>query len=86
MMTSPARVDDNDEETPFLQIPSDDTPYKPTPLPTAQVSVLLLPWIAEAIVAHSISPYINQVRWYFGCVRLIGVHPSVFSSFEIFQS
>jgi len=60
-MTSPARVDDNDEGTPFLQIRSDDTPYKPTPLPTAQVSVLLLPWIAEAIVSHSISPYINQL-------------------------
>jgi hypothetical protein len=62
-MRSPARsADDNDdEETPLLHVQNDDTPHKPTPLPIAQISVLLLPWIAEATVSNSITPYINQV-------------------------
>jgi len=58
----PVTSDDNDdEETPFLGVRSDDTPHKPTPLPAAQISALLLPWIAEATISQSISPYINQV-------------------------
>jgi hypothetical protein len=62
-MRPPARSSDNDdEEAPLLRVQKDDgTSPKPTPLPTAQISVLLLPWIAETIVSHSISPYINQV-------------------------
>ena len=53
--------DDVGEETPF--IPNDDpVPRKPTPLPTFQISILLSLWVAEAVVEHSISPYINQVR------------------------
>ncbi|KAH9955871.1 MFS general substrate transporter [Russula dissimulans] len=54
---------DNDE-TPLLRAQSDDAgdaPHKQTPLPATQISVLVLPWIAESIVAHSISPYINQL-------------------------
>jgi hypothetical protein len=63
-MRPPAVSDDNnDEETPLLSQGRDGPPHKPTttPLPTSQVAVLLLPWIAESIVSQSISPYINQV-------------------------
>jgi hypothetical protein len=62
-MRSPARSDDssNDEETPLLSAQSDDTPLKPSPFPTIQISVLVLPWIAETVMTYSISPYINQV-------------------------
>jgi len=61
-MRPPARSGDNDdEETPLLRVQGDGTSLKPTPLPTAQISLLVLPWIAETIVSHSISPYINQV-------------------------
>jgi len=59
---SPARFDNDDEENPLLRAAdSDDAPHRPTPLPTTQILVLILPWIAEAIVSYSISPYINQV-------------------------
>ena len=61
-MRPPARLEDNDnrdEGTPLL--PNHDPSHKPTPLPAAQVSVLILPWMAEAVVALSISPFINQV-------------------------
>lgn len=61
-MRSLARPDDtNDEETSLLQAQGDDTSHKPTPLPTTQIAILVLPWIAETIVYHSISPYVNQV-------------------------
>ena len=61
-MRSPTRSDDhNDEESPLLRVQSDGTPQKPTPLPLAQIFVLVLPWIGEAIVFCSIGPYINQV-------------------------
>ena len=53
-------ADSDNEGTPLFL--SDHPSRKPTPLPAAQVSVLILPWIAEAIVGLSISPYINQVR------------------------
>jgi hypothetical protein len=54
-----------DEETPFL--PNEEalphsTPTE-TPLPTAQVFVLLTAWLAEAITSQSISPYLNQVQY-----------------------
>jgi hypothetical protein len=68
----PARPEDNDNEgTPLLL--NDGPPLKPTPFPAAQASVLMLPWIAEAVVALSISPYINQVRKSFGSMRDIRV-------------
>ncbi|KAH9030852.1 MFS general substrate transporter [Lactarius deliciosus] len=56
-----------DEETPFLpnqEGPPDSRPdLKPTrtPLPTAQISILLTAWLAESILSHSISPYLNQL-------------------------
>jgi len=54
---------DYEDETPFLK---NDDPNaslrKQTSLPIKQISFLLLPWIAESIVDHSISPYLNQVR------------------------
>ena len=63
---SPVRFNDYDnDETPLLRVQNadpGDAPRIQTPLPTSQISVLVLPWIAESIVAHSISPYINQVR------------------------
>ncbi|KAI9460709.1 MFS general substrate transporter [Russula earlei] len=58
---SHGRGDHNDEETPLLRVQNGDTSHKPTQLPTIQISVLVVPWIAESIVAHSISPYINQL-------------------------
>jgi len=63
---SPARLNDYEnvnEETPLLRVQSGDacdSPRKRTPLPATQIFILVLPWIAESIVAHSISPYINQ--------------------------
>jgi len=61
-MRSPARIDDNnDEGTSLLRVQSDDVSHKPTPLPTAQVLALFLPYISESVVSNSISPYINQV-------------------------
>jgi len=56
-MTSPARFEDNDE-TPLL---NSGPLNKPTPLPIAQVSILVLPWIAEASASLSLSPYIKQL-------------------------
>ncbi|KAI0302824.1 member of major facilitator multidrug-resistance DHA1 sub-family [Multifurca ochricompacta] len=57
---SPIRFEDNpDEETPLFQ--NSDAPQKPTPLPKAQILILLSVWLAESIVSHSISPYINQL-------------------------
>ncbi|KAI0290669.1 MFS general substrate transporter [Russula brevipes] len=57
-----ARLDDNsNEETALLPVQSNDAPHEPSPLPRAQISVLVLPWITESIVSHSISPYINQL-------------------------
>ena len=61
-------VDNNEDEdetrAPFLKHDDHDAPIprKPTPLPIRQFSVLLSLWLAESIVEHSISPYLNQVR------------------------
>ncbi|KAH9169258.1 MFS general substrate transporter [Lactarius sanguifluus] len=52
-----------DEETPFLpnqEAPPDSNTTR-TPLPIAQISILLTAWLAESITAHSISPYLNQL-------------------------
>ena len=59
---SPTRLEDGgvDEETPLC--PSENpTPRNATPLPKVQIAALLTLWIAEAVVANSINPYINQV-------------------------
>ncbi|KAH9027876.1 MFS general substrate transporter [Lactarius pseudohatsudake] len=52
-----------DEETALLpnqEVPPDLSPTR-TPLPMAQISVLLTAWLAESITSHSISPYLNQL-------------------------
>jgi len=72
---SPTRSgDNNDEESPLLHVQCNGTSQKPTPLPITQISVLVLPWIGEAIVFCSISPYINQVGRMFHRLRHINVH------------
>ncbi|KAH9039468.1 MFS general substrate transporter [Lactarius deliciosus] len=48
-----------DEETPFL--PKDNATRKPTLLPRLQIAALLSIWLVEAIISHSISPYLNQL-------------------------
>ncbi|KAH9016225.1 MFS general substrate transporter [Lactarius pseudohatsudake] len=60
------RFEDNheiDEETPFLpnQGVPPDLKRTRTPLPTAQISILLTAWLAESILSNSISPYLNQL-------------------------
>jgi hypothetical protein len=55
-MSSPTR---QDEETPLLQ--RNKAPRQPTPLPKAQIFLLLLLRLAEPITSNSISPYISEV-------------------------
>ena len=57
-----------DEVAPFL--PESDqeeslprSKLKRTPLPIAQISILLTAWFAESIISQSINPYINQVQY-----------------------
>jgi len=53
-----------DEVAPFLADQEEALPHsKPirTPLPIAQISILLTAWFAESIISHSISPYLNQL-------------------------
>ncbi|KAH9169239.1 MFS general substrate transporter [Lactarius sanguifluus] len=52
-----------DEETPFLPNQEGPPDLKPTqtPLPTAQISILLTAWLAQSILSNSISPYLNQL-------------------------
>ncbi|KAH9027362.1 MFS general substrate transporter [Lactarius hengduanensis] len=51
-----------DEETPFLPNQEDLNPSQTrTPLPTAQITILLTAWLAESILSNSISPYLNQL-------------------------
>ncbi|KAI9455165.1 MFS general substrate transporter [Lactarius psammicola] len=52
-----------DEETPFLPNQEGLSHLNPTrtPLPIAQISVLLTAWLAESITSQSISPYLNQL-------------------------
>ena len=57
-----------DEAVPFL--PDSDqeeslprSKLKRTPLPIAQISILLTAWFAESIISQSINPYINQVQY-----------------------
>ncbi|KAI9443960.1 MFS general substrate transporter [Lactarius indigo] len=52
--------DEIDEETPFLPNQEDLNPTQ-TPLPKAQISILLTAWLADSILSHSISPYLNQL-------------------------
>jgi hypothetical protein len=49
-----------DEETPLLR--DGNLQRKETPLPLAQILVLLLLQLSEPITSSSIRPYINQVR------------------------
>ncbi|KAH9169254.1 MFS general substrate transporter [Lactarius sanguifluus] len=58
------RLDDHeiDEETPFLPNQEDLNPSQTrTPLPTAQICIVLTAWLAESILSNSISPYLNQL-------------------------
>lgn len=57
-MSSPIR---QDEETPLLQ--RSNAPRQPTPLPKAQLFLLLLLRLAEPITSNSISPYISEVNF-----------------------
>ncbi|KAH9165758.1 MFS general substrate transporter [Lactarius sanguifluus] len=61
MSQSPPRFEDDhiDEETPFL--PKDDATRNSTPLPRVQIAILFSVWLVGSIVAHSVSPYINQL-------------------------
>ena len=56
-----------DEEAPLLpdrkRLADSDHPTQ-TPLPMAQISILLTAWLAESIICQSISPYLNQVLQY----------------------
>ena len=62
----------DDEETPLL--PSrEDLPPARTPLPIAQISILLTAWLAEGVTSQSIIPYINQVLYTLLAVLPIGV-------------
>lgn len=57
--------DEDETRAPFLKHDDHDTPIprkQPTPLPVRQFLALLSLWLAESIVEHSISPYLNQVR------------------------
>ena len=63
-MSSPKH---QDEETPLLQ--RDNAPRKPTPLPKAQMFLLLLIRLAEPITSHSISPYMSEVGFIFYLLR-----------------
>ena len=64
-MSSPIR---QDEETPLIQ--RDHAPRKPTPLPKAQLFLLLLLRLAEPITSNSISPYISEVCSLFNFPRI----------------
>ncbi|KAF8267246.1 MFS general substrate transporter [Lactarius quietus] len=63
---SPTRFENNrevDEETALLpsqKVLSDSNPTQ-TPLPIAQIVILLTAWLAESIICQSISPYLNQL-------------------------
>ncbi|KAN0136088.1 major facilitator superfamily [Lactarius tabidus] len=64
-MTRTRLEDDHelDEDAPFLQdqeVLPHVTPTR-TPLPIAQLSILLTAWFAESIISQSISPYLNQL-------------------------
>jgi hypothetical protein len=78
--------DEVDEETPFLpnqEVLPDSNPTR-TPLPIAQISILLTAWLAESITSHSISPYLNQVQYLLAlpigaehCFQLVRELPAV---------
>jgi hypothetical protein len=67
---SKAQVVFLDEETPLLR---DVNPQrKETPLPLAQILVLLLLQLSEPITSSSIRPYINQVRSSIPITQVVG--------------
>ena len=53
---------DEDEETPLLSSREDFPPAR-TPLPIAQISILLTAWLAECVTAQSILPYVSEVLY-----------------------
>ncbi|KAH9005453.1 MFS general substrate transporter [Lactarius hatsudake] len=59
------RFDDDhvsdEEETPFLPNQDPDLIPTRTPLPTAQICILLTAWLADSILFNSMSPYFNQL-------------------------
>ncbi|KAH9015503.1 MFS general substrate transporter [Lactarius hengduanensis] len=61
IQNSPPRFEDDpiDEETPFL--PKDDATRNPTPLPRVQIAILISIWLVGSIVAHTVSPFLNQL-------------------------
>jgi len=53
---------DYEDETPFLKNDDDDVPrHKTSSLPMMQIAVLLSAWVAESVMDHSISPYLNEL-------------------------
>ena len=52
-----------DEDAPFLpdQEVQPRSNLSPTPLPLAQICILLTVWFSESVISQSISPYLNQV-------------------------
>jgi hypothetical protein len=58
-MPAQESIEHGDERTPLLK----ERKYVtvPTPLPTGQISSLLLLMIAEPVMSMSILPYINEV-------------------------
>ncbi len=71
-MSSPTH---SDEETPLLQ--RDNAPRKPepTPLPKAQIFLLLLIRLAEPVTSNSIVPYISEV-----CFFLVYLLPNLIAN------
>jgi hypothetical protein len=63
-LTTPKDDHEFDEETPLLPSVEVLPDLKPTrtPLPIAQISILLTVWFAESITSQSIGPYLNQVQ------------------------
>jgi hypothetical protein len=72
-----------DEETSLLR---DGKPQrKETPLPLAQILILLLLQLCEPITSQSIKPYINQVRPFISVRFYALIVTSVFSLSVNFQ-
>ena len=59
-----------DEETPLLR--NENPQQKETPLPRAQILVLLVLQLSEPITFSSIRPYINQVRSSIPVTQVVG--------------
>ena len=68
-MSLPRSEDTPELDEEALLLPSQDSEVLPdlnpsqTPLPTAQIAILLTAWLAECITSRSIGPYLNQVLY-----------------------